>query len=294
MPATPVVLAPEQVVKIMLSKIGDIATLPEVTARIISAVDDPKSTAHDLHRIIKTDPALATKILKVVNSAFYGLPGQVSDLDRAIVLLGLSAVKNIAISASISRLFTAEKISDQFSARDVWRHSVGVAVATRQFCQQIGKKPFVEEAFLAGLIHDLGLLIERQANPDQLAEIIGLAGKREKPFLAVENEMLGVDHQALGAALAVKWKFPRALQAVLGYHHQIDLLSPENRLLPVLVHIADTLCCHDGIGFYLTAADQEVNEGLLQSVGLSEADFNSVRDGLVEQVTVAEGILMGG
>ena len=112
-----------QVIKIALAKIGDIATLPEVTSKIITIVDDPKSTARDLHAIIKTDPALATKILKVVNSAFYGLPGQVSDLDRAIILLGLSAVKNIAISASISRLFTAEKISDNFSARDIWLHS---------------------------------------------------------------------------------------------------------------------------------------------------------------------------
>jgi HD-like signal output (HDOD) protein len=293
MAATPVVLDPEQIVKITLSKIGEIATLPEVTARIISAVDDPKSTAHDLHKIIKNDPALATKILKVVNSAFYGLPGQVSDLDRAIVLLGLSAVKNIAISASIARLFTAEKISDQFSARDIWRHSVGVAVATRQFCGLLGKKAFVEEAFLAGLIHDLGLLVERQANPEQLAEIIGLAGKREKPFHVIENEFLGVDHQVLGAALAAKWKFPRALQTVLGYHHRVDVLSPENRLLPVMVHIADTLCAHDSVGFYLTACEQQVGEGVLQSVGLTEADLNSVRETLTEQVELAEGLLMG-
>jgi len=294
MPASPVAMEPEQVVKIMLSKIGEIATLPEVTAKIIAAVDDPKSTAHDLHNIIKNDPALATKILKVVNSAFYGLPGQVSDLDRAIVLLGLSAVKNIAISASISRLFTAEKISDQFSARDIWRHSVGVAVATRQFCTIIGKKAFAEEAFLAGLIHDLGILIERQANPEQLADIIGNASKREKAFHVIETETLGVDHQILGAALAAKWKFPRGLQTVMGYHHRIDVLSAENRLLPVVVHIADTLCCHDSVGFYLTAADQKVEEALLQSVGLSEADFSAVRENLMEHVEQAEVILMGG
>src|SRR4029078_3635558 len=125
-----------------LSKIGEIATLPEVTTKIITVVDDPKSTARDLHNIIKNDPALATRVLKVVNSAFYGLPGQVSEIDRAIVLLGLSAVKNIAISASIPRLFGSAKMTDKFDARDVWRHSVAVAVATRQFCNIVGKKPF--------------------------------------------------------------------------------------------------------------------------------------------------------
>ena len=85
-----------------LSSIGDIATLPEVTIKIIELVEDPKSTARDLHEVIKRDPALSVKVLKVVNSAFYGLPGQVASVDRAIILLGLSAVKNIAIAASIA------------------------------------------------------------------------------------------------------------------------------------------------------------------------------------------------
>lgn len=282
-----------QLVKATLNKVGEIATLPEVTTRIISAVDDPKSTAKDLHDIIKNDPALATKILKVVNSAFYGLPGQVADLDRAIVLLGLSAVKNIAISASISRLFKAEKISDNFSARDIWRHSVGVAVAARQFCAILGKRAFAEEAFLAGLIHDLGLLVERQAHPERLAEIIATAIRSDLRFCQIEQEVLGLDHQILGAALAAKWKFPKGLQVVLGYHHAVDNLSEEHRLLPSLIHIADTLCCHDRLGFYLTAAHQGVDLDLLQSVGLTEAMFADVREKLPDQIEEAQAILMG-
>jgi HD-like signal output (HDOD) protein len=282
-----------QVIKTTLARIGDIATLPEVTTRIIAAVDDPKSTARDLHNIIKNDPALATKILKVVNSAFYGLPGQVSEIDRAIVLLGLSAVKNIAISASISRLFTAVKISDKFSARDIWRHSVGVAVATRQFCGLVGRRAFAEEAFLAGLIHDLGLLIERQAYPDELSEVIRQASRQpRKPFCEIENEVIGADHQILGTALGAKWKFPRALQIVFGYHHRIDNLSPENRLLPVLIYIADVLCCHDKIGFYLTAEDQPLEDTLLESVGLTENDFNTVREQLPDLIDTAESMLI--
>jgi HD-like signal output (HDOD) protein len=206
----------------------------------------------------------------------------------------LSAVKNIAISASISRLFTADSISDKFNARDIWKHSVAVAVATRQFCSLVGKKAFAEEAFLAGLIHDLGLLVERQAHPEQLAEVIGIASKQDgKPFCDIEIELIGADHQAIGAALAAKWKFPRGLQTVLGYHHHIDNLSADNRLLPTMIKVADTLCCHDGIGFYLTAASQQVDEGMLDAIGLSETDFNQVREELPEQVEQAEDVLMG-
>ncbi|NLX23908.1 MAG: HDOD domain-containing protein [Phycisphaerae bacterium] len=281
-----------QAIKLALARIGDIATLPEITSKIISVVDDPKSTARDLHNIIKNDPALATKILKVVNSAFYGLPGQVSDLDRAIVLLGLSAVKNIAISASISRLFTSEKLSDRFTARDVWRHSVAVGVVTRQFCCLIGKRAFSEEAFLAGLIHDLGLLVERQAFPDQLADVIRAASKCERPFCEIEQEIIGADHQALGAALAAKWKFPRPLQVVLGYHHNVTNLTEDHRLLPTVVYAADVLCCHERIGFHLTAENQTLDDLLLESVGLSENDVNTVRAELPEQIEAAEAVLM--
>lgn len=282
-----------QVIKIALSRIGDIATLPEVTTRIIAVVDDPKSTARDLHNIIKNDPALASKILKVVNSAFYGLPGQVSEIDRAIVLLGLSAVKNIAISASISRLFTAERISDKFTARDIWRHSVAVAVASRQFCVQMGKRPFAEEAFLAGLIHDLGLLVERQAYPDGLAAVIRESVKGGRLFTELEQEIIGCDHQELGAALAAKWKFPRGLQTVLGYHHRVTALSAEHRMLPAMVYVADCLCCQEHFGFHLTGECQLVDAEMLDSIGLTQEGFEQVRAELAEQVEASESILTG-
>ena len=291
MPSTPATVGTDEAVKTALSRIGEIATLPEITAQIISVVDDPRSTAKDLHQIIKNDPALATKILKVVNSAFYGLPGQVSDLDRAIVLLGLSSVKNIAISASISRLFTSEQLSDGFSARDLWKHSVAVGVVTRQMCAMIGKRAFAEEAFLAGLIHDMGLLVQRQAYPDKLAEVIQDVIKTDRPLCEVEQEVVGADHQALGAALAVKWKFPRVLQTVLGYHHNIATLDEQHRLLPTIVHLADTFCCREGIGFPLTARNQTIDEAILESVGLNVHDFETLKEELDENLQSAETTL---
>lgn len=290
MPTTPVATDPAQVIKIALAKIGEIATLPEVTAKIIAVVDDPKSTARDLHNIIKNDPALAMKILKVVNSAFYGLPGQVSDIDRAIVLLGLSAVKNIAISASISRLFNSDRISERFTARDIWKHSVAVAVAARQFCGAIGKRAFAEEGFLAGLIHDLGLLMERQAFPDQLKEVLRIATETGRPFCDIENEIIGVDHQVLGAALAAKWKFPRGLQTVIGYHHRIGNLAEDSRVPATLTYVADTLVCHERIGFYLTGEQQPLDDTMLESIGMTEDEFNAVREQLPSLVEEAEAI----
>src|SRR3954467_15642933 len=150
-----------------VKKVTTIATLPEVTARIVSTVEDPKSTAAALHKIVAHDPALATRILKVVNSAFYGLPGQIGSVERAIVLLGLNAVKNIAVAASLGQLFRGVKLCEGFTAKDLWTHCIAVGVTARELARRL-KLPIADEAFLAGLIHDLGILVSLQIMPEQL------------------------------------------------------------------------------------------------------------------------------
>src|SRR5215213_10610288 len=144
-----------------LKKVTTIATLPEVTSQIIQTVEDPKSTASQLHKIVSHDPALVTRILKVVNSAFYGLPGQIGSIERAIVLLGLTAVKNIAVAASLGQLFRGARLCEKFTARDLWKHCIAVGVAARDLAKQM-KVPMTDEAFLAGMIHDVGILMSLQ------------------------------------------------------------------------------------------------------------------------------------
>src|SRR5688500_11515772 len=133
-----------------VKKVSSFATLPEVTAKIIATVEDPKSTAGQLHKIVSHDPALVTRILKVVNSAFYGLPGQIGSIERAIVLLGLNGVKNIAVAASLGQLFRGAKLCEKFSAKDLWKHCIAVGVAARDIAKQM-KLPTSDEAFLAGM-----------------------------------------------------------------------------------------------------------------------------------------------
>src|SRR5450432_2415876 len=132
-------------------KITTIATLPEVTSRIIQTVEDPKSTPAQLHKLVSNDPALVTRILKVVNSSFYGLPGQIGSIERAIVLLGLNAVKNIAVAASLGQLFRGAKLCEGFTAKDLWTHCVAVAVTARAMSKEM-RLALADEAFLAGMI----------------------------------------------------------------------------------------------------------------------------------------------
>src|SRR3954471_23886549 len=143
----PTILDPNMIEADALSKVTAIATLPEVTSQIIKTVEDPRSSAAQLHKIIAHDPALVTRILKVVNSSFYGLPGQIGSIERAIVLLGLNGVKNIAVAASLGQLFRGAKLCDGFTARDLWSHCIAVAVTARELARQL-KLPLADEAFL--------------------------------------------------------------------------------------------------------------------------------------------------
>lgn len=281
----------KQVVDKALASIGDVATLPEVTIKIIEIVEDHDSTARDLHEVIKNDPALSVKVLKVVNSAFYGLPGQVASVDRAIILLGLSAVKNIAIAASIARLFKGNRISEAFTASDLWRHSVAVAVGARAVAKCSPHPVMTDEIFVAGLIHDIGTLIERQAYPDEFADVIERCSDGTSDFLAVERELIGADHQAFGVGLTTKWKFPRHLRAAVGFHHNPDSLSVELRNLATLIQVADILSCQERIGFYLSAQNLAVTDAMLDTLSVTREQIEEVREALADQVTEAEGSL---
>src|SRR5215217_473264 len=199
-PMSTATVAPETqtLVTEAIKKVATIATLPEVTAKIVDTVEDPKSTAAALHKIVAHDPALATRILKVVNSAFYGLPGQIGSVERAIVLLGLNAIKNIAVAASLGQLFRGVKLCQGFTAKDLWTHCVAVGVAARALAKEM-KVPITEEAFLAGMIHDVGILVSLQVCPENLAKVCEKTRDTNGDFCAIEREMNGADHQQLGA-----------------------------------------------------------------------------------------------
>ncbi|NOX57622.1 MAG: HDOD domain-containing protein [Planctomycetes bacterium] len=274
-----------------LAAVGEIATLPEVTVKIIEVVEDPKGTARDLHNVIKQDPALSAKVLKVVNSAFYGLPGQVASVDRAIVLLGLSAVKNISIAASISRMFKGGNQLEHFDAKEMWDHSLAVSVCAKQICIAAGDVAGHDEIFLAGLIHDLGILIERQVFPQELDEISRRCAAGAGNWLELERELIGPTHQEFGDALTTKWKFPRHLRAAVGFHHNPEELSDELKRIGMIVHTADIMCCQEKHGFSLTAATEEFTQELLDAVGVTIEQLVEVRDALPDGLAEARAVL---
>ena len=283
------VAEPQPRVLDIVKKVTTIATLPEVTAKIIATVEDPKSTAAKLHQIVSHDPALVTRILKVVNSAFYGLPGQIGSIERAIVLLGLNAVKNIAVAASIGQLFRTGKLCEGFAAR----RSVDPLHRRRRQCPRSGQADEAP-AGRRGVPrrHDSRRRHSRSVadQPRAVASRLRSRQNSEADFCDLERQIIGVDHQQLGATLAELWKFPHSCQMVAGHHHQPLLMSDTNRMLVNLVHVADVLCCKSKHGFNLTAVRQTLNATDLATMKIDPAAVDRTTAALDELVANASSV----
>lgn len=278
----------DQVVSAAIREISHIATLPEITMKIVELVEDPKSTAQDLHKVISNDPALCSRILKVVNSSFYGLPGQIGSINRAIVMLGLNAVKNIAIAASLAKLFRGGDLTPQFSARDLWTHS-NVTAATAKMLANALKLGLSDEAFLAGLIHDIGLMVEMQFDRNKLIDVIRRTAPDSKgipanDMLACETELFGVTHQDFGAGLCEKWKFPKSFAFVTGFHHRPMELAPDNRTLTCLINVADRLAAEAGQGFRMDLLTTNVDPEIRDHLRLTQEKLDEVKNHLASSI----------
>ena len=288
-------LTPET--KSLISKavadISHIATLPEVTMKIIQLVEDPESTAQDLNKVITNDPALGARILKVVNSAFYGLPGQIGSINRAIVLLGLNAVKNIAIAASLSKLFRGGKISESFDARDLWTHCVATATTSRMLAAKAGLG-LPDEAFLAGLIHDIGLMVEMQAMRAKFVETIehfnAARAAGGGTFRESELAVIGATHEQFGMELCRVWKFPVSFQYVTGFHHHPGDLAETHRALASLVNIADHITAKLKLGFCADVIGEDLAPRIKDELKLTNQDIKDVCAKLPEAIEEAQAV----
>ncbi|HEX2973873.1 MAG TPA: HDOD domain-containing protein [Tepidisphaeraceae bacterium] len=259
------VLGTQERIAEIIGNLDSIATLPEVVARITSTVNDPRSTPGDLYHIISHDPSLVAKILKLVNSSFYSRASEIHSVERAITLLGFETIHHLAIAATMGQLFKNVKLCDGYTAKDLWTHSIAVAAAAREMAK-LTYPELSEEVFLAGLVHDVGMLVALQVRPEKLRTVCERAKTDSTSFTGIELAVTGVDHQELGAALARKWGFPPACRIVARNHHYPMLADEPWRPIAAIVHAADALCCQAGIGFDLTAKNELADEAGFQGL----------------------------
>ena len=266
-----------------VSQLSHIATLPEVTLGIIELVENPRSSAQALNALIGRDPALSARVLRVVNSSFYGLPQQLGSINRAISLLGLNAVKNIAIAASLAKLFRGGALCDRFDAKDLWTHSISVATAARLLAGQT-KRVVGDEAFLSGLMHDIGIVVELQSDRAKLVKVFSdmqfdSAGNPLIDFRMVERTVYGADHCHFGIALCEQWKFAKSLVAACGHHHDPAQAPAEHRSMAWLILLADELAADNG-GFNADIMSHQPSAEAMAALEITPAGIEAVKQAL--------------
>lgn len=271
-----------------IRRLSEIRTLPEVARKVRSIAADPEGSIAEMSATLSLDAAMASKILKLANSAFYGLPARVGSIERAIVVLGFKTVQNLALVGSLCGLYREEGIGDCFGGRDLWEHCLGVALASRRIARRSSLGDG-EDAFLGGVTHDVGLLAIRDAFPEKLMATINLAATGMS-FLEAEQALLDTSHAEVGAALTKVWKFPEFLREICRWHHSPTGANAPFASLVHVVHVADWLCAEKRIGFHLTCYSEPLCRESLDHLKLRAEDLEEIGERLVEELPEAESV----
>jgi HD-like signal output (HDOD) protein len=199
-----------------------IPTIPTVLTEITNIFNSPDGSAKDAAKVIEKDPAIATRVLRLVNSSFYGLKNPVSNINLACSILGLKVIKNLVVQATVLQTFGSTPAIAGFDAQWLWDHSFKTAVACRMLAEKspVGNGLAKDDAYTCGLIHDIGKLILIDSQTDRFGEALQAVGRSAKaPLAKAEGEVFGFNHAHVGGLLANRWKLAPAVQAAVMYHH---------------------------------------------------------------------------
>jgi putative nucleotidyltransferase with HDIG domain len=236
-----------------VEEIGALPTLPDIPTKILQLIAGEESSMEDISGIVERDPALTANILRVANSAYYGVREKVASLKLALAILGLNEIINIVTSISIVRMFPPRKAGDSFDHAKFWQHSFGCATASQLIAREL-RFNVGDIEFVAGLVHDIGKLIMDQHFHSSLKEIQKLKETEGIPLLEAEARVMGVDHATLGSWLAQRWYLPPSLIECIRYHHRpLDVLAlpapSEEPALTAIISLADILAKEPDLNF---------------------------------------------
>jgi len=264
-------------------------SLSTTVGKVMEICSRTDASPNELNKVISLDPVLTGQVLKLINSAYYSLVNKVTSLTRAITMLGMNTVKNIALSTAIIRTVSSAKRSKALPTAKFWAHSIGAGVSAKLLGELKGFSPMErEELFLAGLLHDLG----KVPFGDEYIEVLNFARWEQRPLIEMERELMGIDHEEVGLMIAEKWKLNKVITGCISSHHDVDRLEGEIGQQIALVSLGNIYANILDHGYAGDPFPAEENiERLLDFVDLSMKDFGSIGNSVGDEIHRAEMFL---
>ena len=264
----------------ILQGIKELPPMPEVVLKINELISASNCDAKKIAGVIETDQALATKVLQVANSPYYGMSGKISSIQHASVVLGYQALGEIVTAAGAESILSGKLPGYGYDAKQLWLHSLAVAFGSKIIAATKHAALSVE-AHTAGLIHDVGKIILDDHVLEKKEAIESFMEKEEKTFLEAEVEFFGFDHAGIAAEVCRKWKFPESINAAIRCHHRPSAADDSD--LPYILHMADYIATLSGVGYDSDDYLYELESGTMDHLGLSQEAVSDI----VLQVTEA-------
>ena len=270
-------IAPEAI----LARVKELPTLSQVTVRLRQLLSDRKSGAAEFEQVIRPDPALTANLLRIANSAYFGVRSRVESVRQAVTLLGVKRVYEIASAAALAPAVPRRLPGYEIDAAGFWLHCVGVAVLSERLAREL-KLAMPDLTFTAGLLHDVGKLVVGTfvggASDEILARVRG-----GRAFASAEREVLGTDHCEVAAALADAWKLPPTVGAVVRWHHAPPREGPDSLIIG-LVHAADGLAHVMGLGTDAGELARTMDAGAAERLGIRARRLEHVASESLDEI----------
>lgn len=283
----------DEAIKKIAVYIKSMPSLPTTVAKVLEVCNNPRTSPADLNQVISLDPVLVGRVLKLINSAYYGLGQQVTSLVRAIIMLGINTVKNLALSSAVLRNLSSRKDFQALNMEGFWRHSLCVGVAAKILAKKRGIDPKqAEEYFTAGLLHDIGKIPLNAVLAKEYVIAVSVSDRERISLYQAESKMLGVDHCQSGSMIAEAWRLEGAVGDAIAHHHNyLEYEGPYKDILYSVV-LANRFAAIMEIGFSGNRFPDKIEPVVWEYLGLEKSVFMDIEDTVAKEIDKAQIFLM--
>ncbi|MCK5071511.1 MAG: HDOD domain-containing protein [Desulfocapsa sp.] len=275
--------------KKFIRKFKDIKTLPHVVTNLSRLIADDNSTMKDFEDVIKMDPILVVRLLRLVNSPFYGLVQRVDSIGRAVAYLGMKNLHNLAVTDALKNIFQQQGKSDSFSKEKLWLHCAAVSICAKMIAERIFETNG-DDAYLCGILHDFGLIVESQVDQDNFLAACEACQDGDS-LTQHEQEHLGTDHCKIGYLLSIDWEMPEPIQEAIRDHH-LESGEYEPSSLTGIIQIAEYITGQLGYTA-LTDITQQLPSHLVAHMQENMDEYKVLIDDLPEEMSNAQELYGG-